>query len=75
MKDKKAKESKWSSFLSSLYINLDLFGREVCFTWNCEEKTKTTFGATMTIIQISVLVGYSFSNLNSVFNRLNPLIT
>jgi len=47
-----------------MFINLDSFGREVCFTWKGEEKFKTTFGATITLILISVLVGFSVSNFN-----------
>ncbi len=58
-----------------MFINLDSFGREVRFTWKGKEEFKTTFGATMTVLLITVLVGYSFSNFNEVLNRLNPMVS
>lgn len=53
---------------------LDFFGQTVNLTWNGEEKFKTTFGASVTIFLLTVLIAFSLVNIADLFKRLNPTI-
>lgn len=75
MKDKKEKANMLHNWFSTKFRTIDLFGQTVNLTWNGEEKFKTTFGASVTIFMLSVLIVFSVVNLLDVLNRTNPTIS
>jgi hypothetical protein len=44
-------------------------------TWNGEEKFKTGFGATVTIILFAVLISFGSFKANDLFEKKNPIVS
>ena len=75
MKEQMKKKAALKRKLKEKFKLLDYFGQGVSFTWDGEEQFRTTFGATISLILLIVLLAYGLSTLAGVIRRDDPVIT
>jgi hypothetical protein len=57
------------------FKTIDFFGQSINLTWNGEDTFKTTFGASVSLILILILIGYSIVSAIDLFTLANPNVT
>ena len=59
MMDVEASEQSVRKKFAGWIKNVDFFGQTVNLTWNGEDRFKTTFGASVSIVLIAVLIAFA----------------
>src|SRR4051794_34837820 len=74
MKKEKNMKMHLSKKVRSAFKEIDIFGHSIDLTHNGEHEYKTTFGATVTMGLVFLIIGYMGNEIKSVLNR-NPTIS
>lgn len=75
MKEQMAKKAEFKRKIKEKFKSIDYFGQNVTFTWNGDDQFKTTFGASISLILMIILLAYGLSTLVAVVERQSPTIT
>jgi hypothetical protein len=75
MQDVQASQGSVRKRFAAWIKNVDFFGQTVNLTWNGEDRFKTTFGASVTIVLIAVLLAFTVFKALDLFKKNNPTVS
>jgi hypothetical protein len=74
MKEGLSIKKKFAHRATSAFTKIDIFGHSIALTHNGQQQYKTSFGATVTMCLVFLIIGYMGSEIKTVMER-NPTIS